>query len=906
MLQKKKNFNSKSISELIELKNLSHFGIPYDITCFDILITYGIIAFGTSKGLIKIIGKPGIEKTIYNNSSQKRIDKITFLGFSGIFITISHLNNNSNNSNNNDLVFDDVFGYQYNYDGKSLIDESKPKKFQKNDSSILYVWSLIKNDIIYKIEFKEEITSIFPDNQIGTLYIGKSNGQLQTFSLETQKISDFSLKYSDFINQNDQVLNDSKEIPSLISISINPKNSTLLLIGFSNGLIVLYNLFEKKSQKIFNIEQKDLCSLCWCYNGSFFLSGHLNGQVKFWNLNSCKSFKNLFVIKPEIERRSVKQLYWTESFKPYNTLGDIYLLGSTIKGKTNDGILFVQNNKKDKWKVLDVITSENNFAITQMNLRFDIEQKYPISIISISSGGEIFVHRSSIENVNRALTIQKYRKLENHSNHRMLNSPITSHLYFDKISNQFYQIILQNGFSQKKFFILNKFWPIQGGKILNLENNDNNNNILFTGHHDGTIKMWDFKDSNLQFLSEINIKESFHNFQKSTGIELKLPSSLTVSSFSILQNEGIIGIGCASGEVFIFQFSSLIEKEKLSSIIYYDRALNFQIPKIEETSFQLISIIYLHQNTVTQIEMSSNPKRIVCGDHNGISSIIDLDNFKLLNLIGGEMDIEDNYPIKSIIISSSKQKTNKDSTIIIGKEDGSISIFSTLNGEMIKESKMKNQESKLQNLYFIDKNGFPTNIPIDLTINNINGINELSNDLIDLINKRRRESPKIDIEKKESQQKKKEIKTQKLSPTKAQYLLITFNDRVVIKKLPSLKTAKNIKIDFNGSFSSLISFSSKRNCVCYIDEDGEMILFQLIKINRFYQQNLIDKFRIPKISFRAKNITSTFQGRIIWITPNGEIGSFSLNQNNYITQESNVDFLSEKLFSEEQIKKKEN
>ncbi|KAJ5066363.1 hypothetical protein M0811_13742 [Anaeramoeba ignava] len=85
-----------------------------------------------------------------------------------------------------------------------------------------------------------------------------------------------------------------------------------------------------------------------------------------------------------------------------------------------------------------------------------------------------------------------------------------------------------------------------------------------------------------------------------------------------------------------------------------------------------------------------------------------------------------------------------------------------------------------------------------------------------------------------------------------------------------------------------------------------MILFQLIKINRFYQQNLIDKFRIPKISFRAKNITSTFQGRIIWITPNGEIGSFSLNQNNYITQESNVDFLSEKLFSEEQIKKKEN
>ncbi|KAJ5066364.1 hypothetical protein M0811_13743 [Anaeramoeba ignava] len=86
---------------------------------------------------------------------------------------------------------------------------------------------------------------------------------------------------------------------------------------------------------------------------------------------------------------------------------------------------------------------------------------------------------------------------------------------------------------------------------------------------------------------------------------------------------------------------------------------------------------------------------------------------------------------------------------------------------MIKESKMKNQESKLQNLYFIDKNGFPTNIPIDLTINNINGINELSNDLIDLINKRRRESPKIDIEKKESQQKKKEIKTQKLSPTKS-------------------------------------------------------------------------------------------------------------------------------------------
>ena len=125
---------------------------------------------------------------------------------------------------------------------------------------------------------KERVTEICLELQDKWLYIGTDKGNMHVLNMETFSFSGYKIDWNRLMDPA------QKHHPGPIKhISVNPAESSKVLVAFETGLMTLWDLAAKKGEQRFIHTQK-LGSICWHMEGKQFVSSYHDGSLVTWNI----------------------------------------------------------------------------------------------------------------------------------------------------------------------------------------------------------------------------------------------------------------------------------------------------------------------------------------------------------------------------------------------------------------------------------------------------------------------------------------------------------------------------------------------------------------------------------------------------------------------------------------------
>uniref|UniRef100_A0A0R3T4G1 LLGL domain-containing protein n=1 Tax=Rodentolepis nana TaxID=102285 RepID=A0A0R3T4G1_RODNA len=111
------------------------------------------------------------------------------------------------------------------------------------------------------------------------LSIGSDQGNVHFVSVQQFTTSGYVINWNRAIN-----VTQSQRPGSVVQLAEHPQDSNKLLIGYSSGLLVLWDLRAKAAEARFNYHET-LYSFSWHWEGKAFISAHSSGTIVTWALN---------------------------------------------------------------------------------------------------------------------------------------------------------------------------------------------------------------------------------------------------------------------------------------------------------------------------------------------------------------------------------------------------------------------------------------------------------------------------------------------------------------------------------------------------------------------------------------------------------------------------------------------
>ncbi|KAF5403307.1 hypothetical protein PHET_03020 [Paragonimus heterotremus] len=231
--------------DIVELLKSDHFqvgkiaihGFPYHPTCMAFDPVQKIIALGTKAGVIRIFGRPGVDYVVFHPSSSAVI-QIIFLVNEGGLVSICQ---------------DDV----------------------------VHLWNIRQKnpELVHSLQFKRErlVCGHVPVGS-GWLYLGTDKGNVHFVNVQRFATSGYVINWNKAIDMNQSV-----HPGRVIQIAENPQDSSKLLIGYSSGFLVLWDLRTKSAEARFKYSE-NLNGFCWHWEGKQFMTCHNFGLLATWSL----------------------------------------------------------------------------------------------------------------------------------------------------------------------------------------------------------------------------------------------------------------------------------------------------------------------------------------------------------------------------------------------------------------------------------------------------------------------------------------------------------------------------------------------------------------------------------------------------------------------------------------------
>lgn len=134
--------------------------------------------------------------------------------------------------------------------------------------------------------------------QSNWIYIGTEKGNIYVLNVYNNfSQSGYDIKWNNVIE-----LSQKTKPGKCIHLSDHPIDSSKLLIGYDSGLIVLWNVKNKRAEYRFYGTSETMSSISWFFDGKQFMSGHNNGSLIVWN---CKpDTKPVTIIHPHSKNLS--------------------------------------------------------------------------------------------------------------------------------------------------------------------------------------------------------------------------------------------------------------------------------------------------------------------------------------------------------------------------------------------------------------------------------------------------------------------------------------------------------------------------------------------------------------------------------------------------------------------------
>ncbi|RNA10956.1 syntaxin-binding 5 isoform X2, partial [Brachionus plicatilis] len=582
--------HEKAKKETLKLTKTSRIGFPHKPTCLAYDQVQHLLAVGTKYGFVKLYGGDSIEYTIYhsqtNNSSSQNLQQhsahqnavlsMAFVTNEGALITYTEDSTLS------------LWNLRQKQPGvtfsKKLINERQINKYSSFLSFILFY-------------FSNRATVMHLPFQSSWLYIGTEKGNTYLLNVYNNFAqSGYDIKWNNVIE-----LTQKTKPGRVVHISEYPLDTSKLLIGFETGLIVLWNLKQKKGDMRFYGTAESLSSISWFYDGKQFISSHNNGSLIIWN--SKNDNKPVNILHPHMNESDlipkynmVKKVCWES-----NKNGDSIIIFAdgllSTDSNIKDGITIIKNNQlktiiEMKEKIVDFLVVNNNpwssVEVSSDPSAVVVLLENNLVVIDLKTEGyPLFQHHHQINLHDSPITVLEYIVEPSRNLLHYLNVSRERTIQHQAVVHQQQQQQNQTQMNQNSCqigsttsstqFFSPLPYPINGGLKCSKQNIFPYNEIIATGHEDGTVRLWDTSGLSLILLHKFKTQKIFDKRRSdSASIEIDMPFKIT----AICVQNTYLAVAATGGHVTLYRFYSRTQNpadEELADLPLFEIPINYDL-----------------------------------------------------------------------------------------------------------------------------------------------------------------------------------------------------------------------------------------------------------------------------------------------------------------------------------------
>ncbi|NXE50682.1 L2GL1 protein, partial [Casuarius casuarius] len=489
-----------------------------------------IMAIGTKSGAVKIYGAPGVEFTGLHKETAT-VTQLHFLPGQGWLLSLL---------DDNTLHLWEI----YQKEGCSHLEETRSFGLPGRPGCSPSI---------------TRVTVILLKSTCDVACLGTEGGGVYFLALPGLALLEEKTLFQDEILQS--VPDDyrcGKALGPVESIQEHPRDPSKLLIGYSRGLVIIWDQTTRTVDHLF-LGNQQLESLAWEHSGKTIVSSHSDGGYMVWAVNSScqKTQQPVMSTIPygPFPCKAINKILWRtcESGNPFiifnggmprASYGDRHCV-SVLQGQTLATLDFTS-------RVIDFFTVQGT-EVAEGGTSHPAWGGRPWSRGSLLPAP---VSPSGFENP-RALVVLVEEELVVIDLQTpgwptipapylapLHSSAITCSYHISNVPLKLWERIISAG-EQQSPRLSSAAWPINGGK--NLAQEPTQRGLLLTGHEDGTVRFWDASGVSLKPLYKLGTANIFqtdceHNDSLNQGSEEEWPPFRKVGCFDPYSDDPRLGI----------------------------------------------------------------------------------------------------------------------------------------------------------------------------------------------------------------------------------------------------------------------------------------------------------------------------------------------------------------------------
>ncbi|XP_053148977.1 LLGL scribble cell polarity complex component 2 isoform X2 [Hemicordylus capensis] len=502
--------------DLFQFNKTVEHGFPHQPSALGYSPLLRLMAIGTRSGAIKLYGAPGVEFMGLHEETNT-VMQIHFIPAQCQLVTL--LDDNSLH----------LWNLKHTHSNASELTEESHFTLRGPPGSP---------------PSATQVTAILAHSSQGLLYLGTESGSVFVVELPSFRVLEDRTISPEIVLQwvPEEYLN-RRSLELVEALREHPQNPNQILIGYSRGLIVLWDLINNKATHQF-LGNQQLENLFWQRNGHKIISCHYDGSYAQWPVSSDdkqpEPLENKVPYGP-FPCKAIAKIYWQIA---KNGLPYIIFQGGMPRASYGDrhSISVVHGDRQIAFdftsRVIDffVIANTDPFAEFDDPSAMVVLAEEELVVIDLKSPGWPSVQPPYLASLHcSAITCS----------HHVSNIPL-----------KLWERIISAGSKQNSQFS-NMPWPINGGtsKAPDPPQRD----LLLTGHEDGTVRFWNASGVCLSLLYKLSTVRVFltdadpNDNLNQTG-EDEWPPLRKVGSFDPYSDDPRLGIQ----KIFLCKYSGYL------------------------------------------------------------------------------------------------------------------------------------------------------------------------------------------------------------------------------------------------------------------------------------------------------------------------------------------------------------
>uniref|UniRef100_A0A3Q2NXB7 LLGL scribble cell polarity complex component 1 n=1 Tax=Fundulus heteroclitus TaxID=8078 RepID=A0A3Q2NXB7_FUNHE len=465
--------------ELFAFNKTVEHGFPHQPSALAFDPRLQLMAIGTKSGAIKIYGAPGVEFTGLHKDITA-VTQIHFLPGQGRLLSLL--------DDNTIHLWELVVGPPREVGGTK---KEGGVCLKQVDSYTLPGRPGIESCSATRV------TVLFLLKSCDLLCIGTEGGGVYVVELPRLVLKENQTLLQDQVTQS---LPDDyrcgKSLGPVESLQEHPQQPGKILIGYSRGLVVLWDLSARHADQLF-LGKQQLESLVWERSGGLFVSSHNDGGYAVWPVTSGNTITHQPVSSTipygPFPCKAINKILWRTS-----QTGSPVLLYSGGMPRASYGDRHCLTIQQDKEHVTLDFTSRVIDFFTIHNLEPDKEFDDPLALVVLLEEELVVID----------LQTPGWPTLPTPYLAPLHSSAITCSCHISSVPPKLWERLINAGRAQRTRQQTHMSWPICGGK--NLAPPPKQQELLLTGHEDGTVRFWDASGVALTPLYKLGTANCFH------------------------------------------------------------------------------------------------------------------------------------------------------------------------------------------------------------------------------------------------------------------------------------------------------------------------------------------------------------------------------------------------------------